>query len=150
MVTLGTWRRFREAALAEREELVARYEECRARHDEHAALAAEAAREAERCLRTIRELGEMLQIEDQLSLTELSDELRGQRLRAVAADVLWRHFKAGDVLHYKQWLELVVSEGHRVGGRNPAATFLTQIARIETVERVARRTGLYRVVAAAA
>jgi hypothetical protein len=46
-------------------------------------------------------VGRPLGIEDQLSLNELSDDLRGERLRAVATDVLWRNFHAGDVLHYK-------------------------------------------------
>jgi len=97
----------------------------------------------------IRELGELLEIEDQLSLTQLSDELRGQRLREVAAAVLWRHHRAGDIVHYKEWFQLVVTEGHQIGGKNPVATFLTQVARVDTVERVGRRSGLYRLIDAA-
>lgn len=139
---------FRATATAEREALLARYEECRARSEHHAALAADAAREAERYARTIRELGELLELEDQLSIVALSDQLRGERLRDVAAEVLWRHFSAGDVVHYKQWFELVVADGHRIGGKNPAATFLTQVARVNSVERVGRRSGLYKLVAA--
>jgi hypothetical protein len=83
-----------------------------------------------------------------LSIVALSDELRGERLRDVAAEVLWRQFSAGDVVHYKQWFELVVAAGHRIGGKNPAATFLTQVARVDSVERVGRRSGLYKLVAA--
>jgi hypothetical protein len=83
-----------------------------------------------------------------LSIVALSDELRGERLRDVAGEVLWRHFSAGDVVHYKQWFELVVADGHRIGGKNPAATFLTQVARVDSVERVGRRSGLYKLVAA--
>ena len=139
---------FRQAALAEREELVARYEECRVYHAHHLDKANEAALEAERYLKTIRELGEILGIDDQLSITELTDELRGERLREVAADIVFRHFKAGEKFHYKQWLELVVNEGHRIGGKNPAATFLTQVARVDGVERVGRRTGIYQIHAA--
>lgn len=138
---------FRTTAAAERETLLVRHEECRARSDHHAVLAAEAAREAERYARTIRELGELLELEDQLSIVALSDQLRGERLRDVAAEVLWRHFSAGDVVHYKQWFELVVADGHRIGGKSPSATFLTQVARVESVERVGRRSGLYRLVA---
>lgn len=104
--------------------------------------------EADRYARTIRELGELLGVEDQLSITELSDELRGARLREVAADVLWRNFHAGDVVHYKQWLACVVAEGYRIGGKNPTATFLTQVARVDSVERLGRRSGLYRLNAA--
>lgn len=140
---------FKATAAAEREKLIFRYEECRARSEEHAGFAAEAAREAERYAKTVRELGELLDIEDQLSIVGLSDQLRGERLREIAADVLWRHHDAGDVVHYKQWFELVVADGHRIGGKNPAATFLTQVARIDSVERVGRRSGLYRLVSGA-
>lgn len=137
---------FRETALAEREELIRKYEECRSRHEKLLEEAEQTAIEAERYLKTIRELGEVLEIEDQLSLTTLSEDLRGDRLREIAADVLWRHHKVGDVVHYKDWLALVVAEGHRIGGKNAAATFLTQVAREKTVERVGRRTGLYKLV----
>jgi hypothetical protein len=136
---------FRVSALTEREELVARYQECRERHEHHTAAANEAALEAERYLRTIRDIGELLGLEDQLSIVELTEELRGERLREVAADIVFRHFRPGEQFHYKQWFELVVSEGHRIGGKNAAATFLTQVARIKDVERVGRRTGLYRI-----
>jgi hypothetical protein len=135
---------FKAMAGAEREALLKRYEECRARSEHHAELADEALREAERYARTIRELGEILELEDQLSLVQLADQLRGERLREIAADVLWRHHRAGDVVHYKEWFELVVADGYRIGGKNPSATFLTQVARIESVERVGRRSGLYR------
>jgi hypothetical protein len=85
-----------------------------------------------------------------LTIHQLTPELRGERLREVASDVLWRNFKEGDVVHYRQWLDLVLGEGHRVGGKNTAATFLTQVARIPAVKRVGRRSGLYEVVASAA
>ena len=139
---------FKATAATERDRLLERYEECLARGEHHAELANEAAREAERFARTIRELGELLGIEDQLSITELHDELRGERLREVAAKVLWRHFGEGDVVHYRQWFDLVTAEGHRIGGKNPAATFLTQVARESTVERMGRRSGLYKLKAA--
>lgn len=147
--TLSLSDEFRQTAAQEREHLLRLYERCRETSDHHAQLAEEAARQADRYASTIRDLGELLGAEDQLSMTSLSAELRGERLRDVAAEVLWRHFGEGDVVHYKQWFELVVSEGYKVGGRNPTATFLTQVARVDAVERVARRSGLYRVKAAA-
>lgn len=137
---------FKASAAAEREVLIKRYEEARISAEHHAARAAELASEADSYARTIRELGELLEIEDQLSITTLSAALRGERLRTIAADVLWRHYQAGDVIHYKEWFKLVVADGHNIGGKNPAATFLTQIARIDTVEPVGRRSGLYRLV----
>jgi hypothetical protein len=140
---------FRASAMAERQELIDRYREARARADELEAAATEAAAEAERYAQSAREIGELLGLENQLSLVEFGRELRGQRLREVAIDVLQRHFKAGDRVHYRQWLELVTSEGHRVGGKNVNATFLTQVARIGLVQPVGRRTGLYEVRAAA-
>jgi len=138
---------FKAMAAVEREALLVRYEECKARADHHAELAADAMREAERYARTIRELGEILEVEDQLSLVDLSDQLRGERLRGIAAEVLWRHHGAGEVVHYKDWFQLVVADGYRIGGKDPSATFLTQVARVDSVERVGRRSGLYRLVA---
>lgn len=140
---------FKETASAERDRLLERYEACVARGAHHAGLADEAGREAQRLARTIREIGELLGIEDQLSITELHDELRGERLRDVATKVVWQHFNEGDVVHYTQWFDLVIAEGHRVGGKNPAATFLTQVARVTTVERMGRRSGLYKLKAVA-
>jgi hypothetical protein len=139
---------FKALATAERASLLERYEAWRARSEHHAELAAEASREAERYARTIRELGEILKVEDQLSLVEVSDNLRGQRLRDIAAEVIWRHHLAGDVVHYKEWFELVVADGYRIGGKDPAATFLTQVAHVASVERIGRRSGLYRLLAA--
>ena len=137
---------FRETAIEERNKLIACYEHARNRHEELVQEANQAALEAERYLKTIRELGELLGIEDQLSITDLIPELRGERLREVAADIVFRHFKSGDPpFHYKVWFELVINEGHRIGGKNPAATFLTQVARVQGIERVGRRTGLYKV-----
>ena len=108
---------FKETATLERDRLLSRYEACLAHKEQHVALADEAAREADRLARTIREIGELLGIEDQLSITELHDELRGERLREVAAKVVWQHFNEGDVVHYRQWFDLVVAEGHRIGGQ---------------------------------
>lgn len=139
---------FKASAAMERATLLTRYEEARALSEHHAQLAEQAAREAGRYAKTIRELGELLEIEDQLSIVQLSDQLRGERLREIATDVLWRHHRAGDIVHYKQWFDLVVADGYRIGGKNPAATFLTQVARVESVERVGRRSGLYKLVAA--
>lgn len=140
---------FRETAIAEREELIRRYHDVRRCADELEASALTTAADADRYVQAAREIGELLGLEDQLSIVELGGELRGQRLRDIAVAVLWRHFKDGDVVHYREWLELVVAEGHRIGGKNPNATFLTQIARVETVERIGRRTGLYKLRAVA-
>lgn len=138
---------FKASAALERQQWIDHFDEARARADHYQQLAEEAAREAERYAKTIRELGELLELEDQLSIVGLSDQLRGERLREIAANVLWRHHSVGDVVHYKYWFDLVVADGYRIGGKDPAATFLTQVARVESVERVGRRSGLYRLVA---
>jgi hypothetical protein len=140
-------REFKASAALERKKWIEHFEEARARADNHQQLADEAAREAERYAKTIRELGELLELEDQLSIVALSDQLRGERLREIASEVLWRHHSVDDIVHYKHWFELVVADGYRIGGKDPAATFLTQVARVESVERVGRRSGLYRLVA---
>jgi hypothetical protein len=137
---------FRRAAQAEREKLLDLYEAAMAEREELAERYQRAQERAMTLARAIGDLGEILGIEDQLSIHELTPELRGQRLREVATAVLVRHFKQGDVVHYRQWLELVVDEGHRIGGKNAPATFLTQIAQIPEVRRVGRRSGLYEVV----
>lgn len=136
---------FRATAMAERDELVELYQRARERHEAHAVQAEAAAFEADRYLTTARELGELLGVEDQLSISTLTAELRGERLREVAAQVVFRHFRPHEQFHYKQWLELVVAEGYRIGGKNPAATFLTQVAQVDGVVRVGRRTGIYQI-----
>jgi len=138
---------FRRTALAERDKLLELYEECRVRQQHHLVEANDAALAGERYLKTLRELGELLGVEDQLSIVELTDELRGQRLREVASQIVFSHFKPGEEFHYKVWFDLVVAAGHRIGGKNPAATFLTQVAQVDHVERVGKRTGIYRIAA---
>jgi hypothetical protein len=136
---------FRATALAERKKLVDLYVIARERHEKLSADAERAALEADRYLRTARELGELLGIEDQLSISSLTEELRGERLRQVAAEIVFRHFKPDQEFHYKEWLAYVVAEGYRIGGKNPTATFLTQAAHVEGVVRVGRRTGIYKI-----
>jgi hypothetical protein len=82
-------------------------------------------------------------------MCELSEELRGERLREVALEVLKRLSVSGDPVHYRIWFEALIGSGYRVLGRDPLATFLTHITRIEGVERVGSRTGLYRLRVAA-
>jgi hypothetical protein len=94
--------------------------------------------------RRLRELDEHLGRAPQLPIDALDDELFGRRLREVAVEVLRQHRSEGQPIHYRQWLELVLQSGVRVGGKNPAATFLTQITKAEDIESVRPRSGLYR------
>jgi hypothetical protein len=98
--------------------------------------------------RLLHQLDEMLGNAPQLSITPSDEALRGQRLRDVAIQVLKRHKGEATAVHYREWYELVVHDGHRVAGKDPIATFLTQVSRAPEVEPVGRRSGLYRLRAA--
>ena len=64
-------------------------------------------------------------------------------------EVLRSEWDSHREIHYKEWFELVQAQGHRVGGKDPLATFLAQIHRAPGVERLGSRTGLYRLRAVA-
>lgn len=99
-------------------------------------------------LRLLGQLDEMLGLAPQMTMTDADEALRGQRLRDVAIQILKRHKGDAVAVHYREWYELVVHEGHRVAGKDPVATFLTQVSRAAQVEPVGRRSGLYRLRAA--
>jgi hypothetical protein len=99
--------------------------------------------------RLLRQMDEMLGLAPQLSLEALHGELRGQRLREIAVELLRQKKGAGVItVHYREWYELVLESGLRVAGRDPIATFLTQISRAPGVKSVRPRSGLYRLSAA--
>jgi len=98
--------------------------------------------------RLLRQMDEMLGLAPQLSLEALQGELRGQRLREIAVELLRQKKGIGVTVHYREWYELLLEAGLRVAGRDPIATFLTQIARAPGVESVRPRSGLYRLRAA--
>ena len=84
----------------------------------------------------------------QLRIDEADIRLRGQRLEATAIEVLERRVGRESEIHYRQWYELLRDEGYLVAGKQPVNTFLSQINRSDEVEKVGRRTGLYRLSAA--
>jgi hypothetical protein len=94
----------------------------------------------------LQELAGALGIAAQLRIEELSPTLRGQRLQEVAVEVLRTHWGVGREIHYRQWFELVCDHGHRVGGKDPVATFLAQVHRAPGVVRRGRRSGVYQLV----
>jgi hypothetical protein len=101
-------------------------------------------RELERAERLLRHMDEMLGLAPQLALEATEGELRGQRLREIAVQILRERKGVGTEIHYTEWFELVTKAGVRVGGKAPIATFLTQIAKASEVESVRPRSGLYR------
>jgi hypothetical protein len=142
----------REAAAAERVLVAKRVDELRgqARRMRECAEAVEADLVAS--TRLLHQLDEMLGDAPQLSMTPSDETLSGNRLRDVAIQVLKRHRSRGageaEAMHYREWYELVVHDGHRVAGKDPVATFLTQVSRAPEIERVGHRSGLYRLRAA--
>jgi hypothetical protein len=68
--------------------------------------------------------------------------VRGRRLRLVAAQLLWRTSGEGEV-HYREWFERLLAEGYAVGGRDPVASFLTNVRDSPAVVRGAQ-PGYYR------
>src|SRR6266511_5941002 len=140
---------FLNAAKAERQLLATRLAEAHERIDHFETLASEARDEAQSLAASIRAIEEVAGLAPQMAICEISEELRGERLREVALEVLQRLSTSGDPVHYRIWFEALVESGYRVIGKDPLATFLTQVSRIDRVERIGRRSGLYRLRVAA-
>lgn len=70
--------------------------------------------------------------------------LRGPAIREAAVRVLVAQPGPIEALHYRQWFELLVEAGFRVGGKDPLAVFLTQLSRSPLV-RKASAPGVYEV-----
>lgn len=140
---------FVAAATAEREALVARLTEAEERVAHFDSLAESARADAASFAASIRAIEEMVGLSPQIAMCEISEELRGERLREVAMTVLDERFANGDPIHYRAWFDALVESGYRVSGRDPLASFLTQVSRIERVEKVGKRSGLYRLRVAA-
>jgi hypothetical protein len=140
---------FAAAAKAEREQLVARLAEAQERIEHFETLANDARSEVESLARLIREIEELLGMAPQIAMCEIDEELRGERLREVALAVLREKAGDGSPIHYRDWYEALTEAGYRVLGRDPLASFLTQVSRIDRVKKVGRRSGLYRLRVAA-
>lgn len=97
----------------------------------------------------LEELSAVLGLSAQMRIEDLSSRLRGRRLQEVAMEVLRTRWGAGREIHYREWFNLVQDEGHKIGGKDPRATFLAQIHRAPGIERLGNRTGLYRLRAVA-
>lgn len=139
----------RTAAAAERELVMARVAELREQSRRMHELADAVDADLASALRLLGQLDEMLGLAQQMSMTDADDALRGQRLRDVAIQILKRHIKGEAVaVHYREWYDLVVRDGYRIAGKDPVATFLTQVSRAPEVEPIGRRSGRYRLRAA--
>jgi hypothetical protein len=85
----------------------------------------------------------------QLQIDDLHDRLGGERLERVAVRLLRERQGPDAEIHYREWFDLVEEAGHRITGKRPLATFLAQLNRSRSVERVGRRSGRYRLRAVA-
>lgn len=135
---------FLKAAEAERDRLAEQLAEAQEKVEHFETLASEARDEVSVLSERMRAIEEVAGLAPQMAICDISEELRGERLREVAVDVLRRLATSGDPIHYRAWFDALVESGFRVTGRDPLATFLTQITRIDQVESVGRRSGLYR------
>lgn len=138
-----------QAVEEEREVVAARLEALRAQSARLHELGERVDADVEETTRMLRGMDEMLGRAPQLSLDALHGELRGKRLREIAVELLRQKRGDGAVVHYREWYKLLVDAGVKVAGRDPLATFLTQIARAPDVVSVRPRSGLYRLDAAA-
>ncbi|HEX8752119.1 MAG TPA: hypothetical protein VF731_01770 [Solirubrobacterales bacterium] len=75
---------------------------------------------------------------------EAAPLLRGSELRRAIEDLAAR-VSDREPVHYRDLFALLERAGFRVGGRDPVATFLTQLSRSQRFQPVGRRSGLYRV-----
>lgn len=61
--------------------------------------------------------------------------LRGAHVRETAVRVLAASGQAGESVHYRTWFDLLRQRGFLPAGKDPLATFLTQIGRSPVVRR---------------
>jgi hypothetical protein len=94
--------------------------------------------------RMLREIDSALGRSPQLSLEEADVRLRGRKLEEIAIAVFSEASDPGEEIHYRAWFEMLRARGYLVAGKRPVDTFLAQINRSASVERVGRRSGLYR------
>jgi hypothetical protein len=68
--------------------------------------------------------------------------LRGAAIREAAVRVLAAHSQPDKPVHYRDWFELLTAHGFVPAGKDPLATFLTQIGRSPVVRR-STASGMY-------
>jgi hypothetical protein len=137
-----------QGSLAEEREVAAgRLEALRAQSRRLHELTERVDADLERAAALVRQIDEMLGTAPQLCLP-VSGDLRGQRLQGIAVELLRQQRGVGVEVHYREWFELLLEAGVRVAGKDPLASFLTQVSRAPGVESVRPRSGLYRLRAA--
>ena len=140
---------FLAAARAERDSLLKHLAAVRAETERLEEALVRAQERHDKIAASIRAIEEVAGLAPQMAILEISEELRGERLRQVALEVIERLGEGGVPIHYRKWFDALVAEGYRVHGKDPLATFLTHVTRIDRVKPVGRRSGLYRLSLAA-
>jgi hypothetical protein len=139
-----------DALVGERKTLIARIEQEREQLERMQSIVASLEDRLAHDERMLGEIDSVLGCAPQLRLEDADVRLRGRRLEETAIAVLANERGRGAEIHYREWFELLRSSGHLVAGKDPLNTFLTQINRSASIEKVGRRTGRYRLSAAAA
>ena len=96
----------------------------------------------------LRELQGALGMRAQLQIEQLDQALSGRRVAEVAVAIARRDLQPGQVIHYREWFALLQAAGFRVAGKDPMASFLSNVTRSPEVEAVGKRSGRYRLRAA--
>jgi len=133
-----------DALLAERRALLGRIEQEQEQLERLRSITARLSDQLAHDERLLEEIDSVLGMSPQLRIEESDVRLRGRRLEEVALEVLADELGSQAEVHYREWFELLRSQGHLVAGKEPLNTFLAQINRSDAVERVGRRTGRYR------
>lgn len=140
MAKLETSKTFTKAAVVERKRLARARQRLEAKRS---ALQNEIA-DLERDLEVIDDRATLLgslgvEIDDDQELLAQSDEgievLRGAAIRERAARRFFLSHGAGKAMHYRHWFELLLEEGVEIAGKDPLATFLTNLSRSAVVIR---------------
>jgi hypothetical protein len=134
---------FQRAIAGEIEKLKEAGSNLRQQAEEAELLAQQLRGDADSTERRATELEELLGTAPQLSLIQ-KNGLGGADLRQLAIEILARRRGPDQPVHYREWFELVASEGHEVGGKDPLASFLTQISRSPLVVKDNSQSGVYR------
>jgi hypothetical protein len=138
----------RKTVEREREVIAARLEALQAQSRRLHELTEDVDGDVRETARLLCNIDEMLGLAPQLSMDTIHGELRGQKLQEIAVELLKQRRGSGAVVHYRDWFSLLAEAGIRVAGKDPLATFLTQIGRAPQIESVRPRSGLYRLRAA--
>jgi hypothetical protein len=134
---------FLESVKEERDRLADQVAQLRLAAAKHQELAATLGRDATTLEMRLRDLENMVEAEPAPS--KPSEPLRGREIWETALAALLRVRSQPVEIHYRQWYELVIGDGRAIAGKDPLASFLTQIGRSPLVQRVRERAGYYRV-----